>query len=215
MRVNQKYAKTRNDFLWFNALIFSNHSDAMVLPDDDRRCCVLENPTERRSEEYYDRLHKSLGRGEPMKLYNFLKKRDVSSFGHVYPPMTEAKRRMLEESKSPAEEIQEGVLDAFEDDIVTRDMVIKKTRMIALQLSHASVAEKPGGVGRHIWLSLGNLRGVKNGARYLIDGVQTEVRAVRKKGSWKIVDSNRDVDAILKSLAVNNDSNVVVLKSMK
>ena len=49
---NTKYGKTRQDTMWFNALIFSNHADAMVIPEDDRRIAVFTNAVEKASTEY-------------------------------------------------------------------------------------------------------------------------------------------------------------------
>ena len=34
-RANPKYGKTRDDVMYFNALIFSNHVDAMTIPEND------------------------------------------------------------------------------------------------------------------------------------------------------------------------------------
>ena len=66
--MNPKYGKTREDRLFFNLLIFSNHADAMVLPEDDRRVCVLENPAKKQTQEYYDRLEQSLDGAEPAQV---------------------------------------------------------------------------------------------------------------------------------------------------
>ena len=54
-RCNPKYGKTRDDFMYFNCLIFTNHSDAMILPPEERRICVLENPAKRKNYDYYER----------------------------------------------------------------------------------------------------------------------------------------------------------------
>lgn len=42
--VNPKFGQTRTDFMYFNCLIFSNHTDALALPEGDRRVAVLTNP---------------------------------------------------------------------------------------------------------------------------------------------------------------------------
>lgn len=200
MRVNPKYGKTRDDYLFFNALIFSNHADAMVIPEDDRRCCVLDNPTDRRSAEYYEDLNACLLGDEPRRIYCYLMRRDVSGFDHVYPPMTDAKIAMREQSISPAEEVQAAVLEGLKGDIVTRELLLDRVRTESLTLGYDNIYKKPGGVTSHLWRSCINLRGEKRGARYTISGAQVEVRAWRNKVLWIEVDGNRDSETIIAEL---------------
>ena len=103
-RANTKYEKTSQDTMWFNALIFSNHADAVTIPEDDRRIAVFKNAVEKASTEYYERLHAALGdEFEPRRLYWYLKHRDVSQFNPAIPPITDAKKVMIAVSRSPAE----------------------------------------------------------------------------------------------------------------
>jgi|GEM_PF-3416624 hypothetical protein len=69
--------------MFFNALIFSNHSDALAIPDNDRRICVLTNPSVMADADYYERLEASLTDAEARKIYWYLMERDLSQFDHV------------------------------------------------------------------------------------------------------------------------------------
>jgi hypothetical protein len=210
MTVNPKYGKMRDDYLYFNALIFTNHTDAMVLPEDDRRVCVLENPRERRSVAYYENLNECLRKDEPKLIYNYLMARDVSKFDHIYPIMTDAKRQMQEQVLSPVEEIQEAVLSELKGDIVTRELLMDKIRETALQLGYNNVYNKPGGVAKHMWLKCHNLRGEKHGARYTVKGVVTEIRAWRNLALWKEADQMRDTERLLNELDLNLGANAIL-----
>lgn len=205
-RCNPKFGKTRTDYMYFNCLIFTNHSDAMIIPPEERRICVLENPGQRKEIAYYDRLEASLDSDEPQKVYWYLKRRDVSKFDHVYPPVTEAKMLMIEQSKSPAEEVKDLAFEKLAGDIVTQKILLKAIRDAARDLEYVKIENNAGGVGNIVWKNLGSLR-LKNtnngGARYTIDGKQEELRAIRNKGKWRVVDQNRNKQDLLDELNKN------------
>ena len=203
-RINPKYGPTRNEEMFWNALIFSNHADAIALPDDDRRVAVFTNPTEKRNSEYYTRLWASLDGDEPARAYWWLLWRDVSSFDHAAPPMTPAKQKMLEMTRSPSDEIMDWLEENAKGDIVTRRSLEKMVRKAARDLGHEKIEVSPSGVSNYIWKSIGTLRpDAKNGARYLIDSTREEVRAHRNWGKWGAVDAKRDRDAIVSELEKN------------
>jgi len=199
-RSNPKYGRTRDDTMYFNALIFSNHVDAMMIPENDRRIAVFSNPVEQESAGYYEELMSALqpDSEEPRRLYWYLMRRDVSNFEPAKPPMTAAKIAMIEASKSPSEEILEHLKDTLDSDLVTRKALQEKVRAAARSLGHEGVADRPGGVTRKLWRDLGSLRpDAKNGARYTIDTGQTEVRAVRNRDDWLAVDVSRNTQRII------------------
>ena len=192
LRVNPKYGKTRDDFMFFNALIFSNHSDAMNIPEGDRRLYVVENPKERRDYAYYDRLNSALDNDtEAARLYWWLKRRDLGGFDHVYPAMTEAKAEMIDTSVSKMDEIDNWVMEHLEGDIVTREQVRQTVKEAGRDLGFAGVEADPGNITGRLWKCFGRLRKGKNGARYMLGKEQIEVRAIRDKKSWVEVDKAR------------------------
>jgi hypothetical protein len=215
VRVNPKYGRTRDDFMFFNALIFSNHSDALAIPPNDRRCCVLTNPTVMASFEYYDRLESSLTDAEAAKVYWYLMERDISNYDHVYPIDTEGKRRMTDQNVLPSKAIKDHILDACAGDIVTKNMLRSRVITAANALDYESIASGPGGVLRILWGKMGNWRDEKNGARYRIGGEDVEVRALRNLGKWQEIDARRDRDLIEAELLKNDKTGGAGLKSMK
>jgi len=203
-RINPKYGQTRTEELFWNALIFSNHADALALPDDDRRVAVFMNPTEKRDSDYYTRLWASLDGDEPARVYWWLMRRDVSGFDHAKPPMTPAKQKMLEMTRSPSDEIVDWLEENAEGDIVTRRNLEALVRRAARELGHQKIIDTPSNISNRIWKSIGTLRpDAKNGARYLIDSTREEVRALRNWGNWGAVDAKRDRDAIVSELEKN------------
>lgn len=96
--VNRKFGAKTMEKLYFAVLMFSNHLDALHIPEEDRRVCVLRNTDEKRAAEDYQRLWDELydprGR-EHIRLWWWLRRRDVAACSFAYSPMTPAKRRML------------------------------------------------------------------------------------------------------------------------
>ncbi len=92
----------RNIQNWF---IFSNHSDALALEEDDRRYFIYASPVEKRTSDYYAGLAKALrGREFLARLAAWLGDRDLAAFDPgAAPPMTEAKQAMIDAARDPAE----------------------------------------------------------------------------------------------------------------
>lgn len=85
---------------------FSNHKDAIALTSDDRRWFVLWSPAPRMEEAQAKALWSWLmDRGGFGAVSGWLMQRDVSAFNPgAMPPVTEAKRLMIEDARSPAEQ---------------------------------------------------------------------------------------------------------------
>ena len=190
-RVNPKYGRTRDDWMFFNALIMSNHSDALAIPANDRRCCVLTNPSVMADPEYYERLQASLNPSEVGRVYWYLMERDVAGYDHVYPPMTKGKQRMTDQTALPSDEIKNHILDECDGDLFTKNMLKSRIVVAAHALDYDKIARAPGQVLRLIWNKMGKLRDEKNGARYNYDGKNVEVRALRNHEKWQRLDADR------------------------
>ncbi len=205
-RVNPKFGHTRDEFLYFNALIFSNHADAMHIPEDDRRLAVLTNPREKRDDAYYQALWDAYHEGsEAARLWWFLKRRDLSGYDAVKPPVTEGKNLMIEASRSPAEQILAYIQGDAAGELVTYQILENQVRTAARILGLSAIQHTPANTARFIWKKLGSLRpGVNNGARYSIGGEQQEVRALLGKTRWKAADEVRDRDSIVIEVTKND-----------
>jgi hypothetical protein len=206
VRVNPKFGRTRNDFMFFNALILSNHSDALAIPPNDRRVCVLTNPSEMADHTYYDRLEGSLTAGEVERVYWYLMTRDISGYDHVYPPMTKGKQRMTEQTALPSDQIRNHILDECDGDLFTKKMVKSRIVVAAHALDYDKIAGAPGPVLRLIWNKMGKLRDEKNGARYNYGGGNVEVRALRNQEKWQRLDADRSRQMFTAELERNDKS---------
>jgi len=206
-RSNAKYGKTKDDTMWFNCLIFTNHADAMLIPEDDRRIAVFSNPTERRDDEYYERLHAALDNDdEARRLYWWLRRKDVSRYNPAKPPMTAAKIQMIEASKSPIDEIYEHLVENMEGDLATRKQVTVHVKRVARALGFDQIEHSPQNAVRRIWRQMGSLKpGEKNGYRIQIDTVREEIRAIRGGRGWILRLPNVDRDVILDEMKQNSD----------
>ncbi len=198
IRVNDKYGRTREAVVYFNPLIFTNHADAMVLEEGDRRLFAVENPTERKDYTYYDRLAAALNTQEPRRLFWWLMRRDLTGFDHIYPPMTPTKARMIEDTRPPSDTISDWVRGNHAPDLVTRETLRGAIILAAREHDYEKIMREPGGVLKMLWRKLKTLRpeDTKNGARYVINNKQTEVRAIRNQIKWMKYDARRDAETI-------------------
>lgn len=98
--INPKYGKLTAEFNTTRWLIFSNHDDALPIPEDDRRFEVVKNPSEVQSENYYARLYKALDDPDFIAgVAHFLATRDISQYNAgARPRLTAAKRNVIESS---------------------------------------------------------------------------------------------------------------------
>jgi hypothetical protein len=198
-RINIKYGQAKEQPVFFNCLIFSNHRDALALPEGDRRVCVITNSVERNTFDYYERLAAALY-DEPAAVYWWLMRRDVTAFDPIYPPMTPGKRAMVEQSMSPSDEIWTWIQENVEAEIVTKDTLRDYVMSAALSLNYDNIMMKPGGVVRMLWGRCGNLRGEDKGARYSILGSQVEIRCLSNEEYWRGIDDVRDKAVFEKAL---------------
>ena len=196
MRVNDKYGRTRNERVFFNALSNTNHADAMMLEEGDRRVMCVENPTERKDHMYYDRLAAALTDGEPQRVYWWLMRRDVGSYDNIYPPMTPSKARMMADNRAPSDVVAEWIRENHPSDVVTRATLKTAIVVAARDLDDDKNMREPGLFTKMLWRKLKSLRpdDAKNGARYMIDGKQTEIRAIRNQEKWVVQDDARDTE---------------------
>ena len=198
-RINSKYGLATDRLIYFNCLIFSNHLDALALPADDRRVMVITNNKKINTPEYYEELHAAT-ESEAPKFYWFLMRRNLEKFDHVYPIDTPGKLSMIEQSMSHADAIHAWILEDVKSDVIIKENLRKHVVKAAYALDYDMIALKPGNVVNRIWGKLGNLRGEKNGARYLIVGSQVEFRCLRNKDKWKAKDNDRDLGAFKNEL---------------
>lgn len=126
VRIKPKYGKIFNATVYTNFLMFSNHSDAIQIPEGDRRFYCIANNTQRRAFEDYARLHEiKEDRGALAQIYQWLMLRDVSSFDPTMPEMTATKETMIANSKSGLDEAFEECIADIKENIVTRAVLVE------------------------------------------------------------------------------------------
>lgn len=192
-RINPKYGRTRFENVYFNALIFTNHADALAIPEGDRRVMVVENATERNSAEYYERLHGALGEAEAGRLYWWLMSRDLTHFDHVYPPETNSKYAMIQDTESPVTSVGYWIRDNWPVDLVTRDTLRDAIMDASSELGLDRYTREPGVLVKPLWRQFKSLSltGNRNGRRVRDNGRQKEVRAVRNRNKWLAIDHEK------------------------
>jgi hypothetical protein len=118
-----------------NFMLFSNHSNALAITDDDRRWHVHVSNQLPKSKEYFDRLFTWLKKENGCSIvYHYLMNRDLSNFSrHSKPPMSRCKIDLAQTSKSLVEQqICDDILDKeglfVSDLIVPADVIHKYSR---------------------------------------------------------------------------------------
>jgi len=210
--INIKYGRISQETLYYNVLVFSNHADAMVIPEEDRRITVLDNPIALAGYDYYERLHRSLETQEPRRIFWHLMRRELVShynkhgdklaapvpFNHIYPPETPTRQRMIEDTRAPSDTIAEWMRENHTPDLVTKTTLKTAVVLAARDLDFEKIMREPGMITKMLWRKMKTLRAgdVKNGARYMLDGKQTEVRAIRRGEFWIDQDAARNGEII-------------------
>lgn len=85
----------------FNMLMFTNHEDAIIIDESDRRYCILFSPAKVRDESYYSEFW-DWSKENIAQIAHHFQTRDLSAFKHLgHAPMTAGKKTMIAEGLSP------------------------------------------------------------------------------------------------------------------
>lgn len=139
--INPKYGRQYVEYNACRWLMFSNHTGALPLTEDDRRFWIVAHEGEAKAPAYYEKLYASLS--DPLfiaSVANFLSKRDLSGFKPgERPPMNDAKRALV-------------AISLTEDDLTLQDIVARwpVDLITNSELERVLVGYKPGeAAGRH------------------------------------------------------------------
>ena len=111
VQVETKFQPVRTEKNHANFVFLSNDNRPLALERDDRRHLVVYCPP-KLGKDFYTRVHESLDRGAVEAFYEFLLSRDTGDFhAHSLPPMTNAKRELVELGLRPAERFAKEWLD--------------------------------------------------------------------------------------------------------
>ena len=131
-----------------NFLFLTNHDDAIILDENDRRYCILDasaGPHPNGQKGYYKHLFKWTKENAPA-LAHYFQHRDLSDFEpKAHAPMTDAKGELIEESRLPLEttieELVENYKEPFCVDLVLPSDVAPKMQKLALRADPKAVGK--------------------------------------------------------------------------
>lgn len=167
--VNRKYGKKMTIDIFTGFLFYTNHYDALALPEEDRRIAVLGGPDSAASEEHYGQLYAALSDGDFIaQVYWYLMDSDISRFNWQRAPLTEERQLMIESNKSDVEtaviavlenppvlamtyqQIVNGVIKAVGFDVEISHKHI--TRLLRERTKRPTVSVKIDGVPQRFWI---------------------------------------------------------------
>lgn len=171
--INPKYGRRRVEHNAARWLIFSNHTGALPLDENDRRFWVVSHEAPPREAAYYARLYRLLGNpGFIASVREFLRRRDISNFNPGQrPPMNDAKSALVEFNQSFEDEVCAALVARWPVDLITKSE-------LNIELPIGSNVTKPS--VRHA-MDRSGIRKLKS-VRY--DGNPQIIYAVRKHASW-------------------------------
>lgn len=117
--VNVKYGAQFDAINYASFLMFTNHADALHLPRDDRRICVLTNGKAMTKAQIDKLVAFKATVGVHLALRDMLLKRDVSGFNASQAPDTPAKQKMIGASVSDGDDLLKTMSADFSD-LVTK-----------------------------------------------------------------------------------------------
>ncbi|MGY5427678.1 primase-helicase family protein [Enterobacter cloacae] len=110
--VNRKYGSKKTMDIYTGFLFYTNHFDALALPEEDRRIAVLGGPDFAASEEHYASLYGALSDSDFIaQVYWYLMGVDLSRFNWQRAPETKERQLMIESNKSDVESALIEILD--------------------------------------------------------------------------------------------------------
>jgi hypothetical protein len=128
LNINHKYGGKGMEYVFSNFIAFSNYFDAVNIEDNDRRFWVYQIEAAQREAQYYTDLFEWLETDGPAHLELYMRQRDISQFKYAEPPpMTKAKKAMVDASMSNIEQLISDSIDdhvgPFQGDIVDSQVV--------------------------------------------------------------------------------------------
>jgi hypothetical protein len=175
--INIKYGTQsveKNCCRWW---MLSNHHDALPFDNTDRRVEVVDNPTIRKPDEYYERLFKLLDdRDFISSVRQLLTCMDISKFRPgEHALMNEAKTQALYWMRSDVERAVFEFKEECQTELASRDDI----RFVATNSHQNAVNEN------HLTHAIANA-GMINARRRVIDGKKERHTIVIVKGNWTI-----------------------------
>ena len=119
--INPKYGRMRVEWNAARWLLFSNHTGAIPLGDDDRRFYVVDHDGPPRDAAYYERLYDVLDEPDLIaSVAEFLKRRDIARFNPgERPPTTAAKAALIKLNQSEEDALLQDLVKRWPVDVIS------------------------------------------------------------------------------------------------
>jgi hypothetical protein len=119
--INPKYGRKRAEHNAARWLIFSNHTGALPLDENDRRFWVVSHDSQPKGASYYVRLYRLLNNPAFVpSVRELLLRRDISGFNPGQrPPMNDAKTALVEFSQSEEDAVCKALVSHWPVDLMT------------------------------------------------------------------------------------------------
>lgn len=119
--INPKYGRKLHEYNSCRWLMFSNHTGALPLTEEDRRFWIVSHQGEPKAPDYYSELYGQLN--DPLfiaSLAEFLRSRDIAHFKPGQrPPMNQAKAELVAFSQSEEDTTLQEIAARWPVDIIT------------------------------------------------------------------------------------------------
>ena len=126
--INPKYGRMRVEWNAARWLLFSNHTGAIPLGEDDRRFYVVDHDGPPRDAAYYARIYEVLD--EPRfiaSVAEFLKRRDITRFNPgARPPTTAAKAALIKLNQSDEDALLQELVKSWPADVISASELNKR-----------------------------------------------------------------------------------------
>jgi len=156
--VNPKFDRQYAEWNVLRWLLFSNHWNAMPLPEADRRLVVIANPTEKQSADYYARLYNML-EDEAMidaVAHDLAERTDLTDFNPgAIPKANAAKRRVIDEGRSEFERDLLALLGRLEANVAAASDLM---RALDVEPQGRAAAQFAPVMRRAGWINKGRMR---------------------------------------------------------
>tara|TARA_R100000656_G_scaffold4114_2_gene5897 strand:- start:703 stop:2955 length:2253 start_codon:yes stop_codon:yes gene_type:complete len=193
VEIHKKFQSPRQAYAYYNVLGFSNHPDAIRIPDDDRRIYVAKNTSNKRTNDEYAAIHGVISNPQAVAdIYHWLINRDVSQFDSKTPPMNAAKQRMFEMTQTSNERIIGQMVEELTGDLVFRHQLKNVAMQLLMDEGYDSNSREWGFLNRDVnklWRELPKLMpdDKRHGGRLKLPGMSNPeaVRVLRNTSKWQ------------------------------
>lgn len=131
LELNLKYGERGTQRVFTNFLLFSNHMDALAIPQEDRRINVFCCPHKPREVSYYKSLYDWLETSGVDAFYDYLMKIDISEFNWFTSLESETRDLLIENAQNITEQAFHMLIDSPPAKALTfRQVIVEVNRCL-------------------------------------------------------------------------------------